>query len=861
MGTTVTRGPAEWAGDITVGPGKLQASPIEFVDTESFYAWKEGRNSARATSDPSPATTETESNPTGGREDQSAETRAATTEGAAAFSIGAKVSIAVGAAAGLCLILVVIIHWRKRRSRPDRLESARHKPVRSTATVRPGDPSETLEVSALTGPMTSTAKDTTRWVPGQTPTNSGLLAPATGSLPPETSTTTPDKPKTATRPLFAGSTNVAKETEKSVSSSRYDALPLLGDDIRILVIHKGHSSRLIECTLTIGSEESPYDALSYVWAQPVDPLPRGEELLGHVRLRFGPSQSPIDFDVGPNLELALRHLRQRHVDRPVWTDQICINQDEKSDERAQQVHRMDRFYGKATQVIAWLGGDSTGVSDLIEKARIATVRPSTFLIGHEIDMAKHQSREKFRSLIDENDLLTLIRIARLPFWSRRWILQEVTLAPDVVMQMGNYTFTWDNLLVLVELFDEQMFHPSDDYHVVVDNCQVDDEFTFANTVRRRIRPMQMLRWQLKERGAEFRLLDLVQALRNWDCGVPVDRVIALISLVHGPDRDLNTLSKSQRVISSAAHATASNHSLAERIKNAYRKILTDPKMDVIKEVCGMVEVYGRLFESHALTYNRLDGLNCHNGDKLPEFPSWIPNFHSKKRMYSLIEGVPHPGNWLSQHDPIFSASGNTSPAIVRKGSPSADTLEATGHLFDIVERTAEAFECPTSMPVNLAPSIVQEWAERVGPEIGSWEPGAYGINFAEAVRFTSVAGLTTQRTYLAGARASPMELYPSLPHPGQSILHHMSVVHERPVFRAVCGRRPFLTKKGYIGLGPAATSEGDYVCLLFGGQTPYLIRANGDGRWEFVGESYVHGIMDGEGIRDGSPRGQVFTFV
>ena len=96
-------------------------------------------------------------------------------------------------------------------------------------------------------------------------------------------------------------------------------------------------------------------------------------------------------------------------------------------------------------------------------------------------------------------------------------------------------------------------------------------------------------------------------------------------------------------------------------------------------------------------------------------------------------------------------------------------------------------------------------------------------------------------------------------------------------------RTLFLTRGGYLGLGPATTKPGDEVWLVAGARTPFVMRGvprdKGKGRAvdgvrhggkqgqepvgavveqivedggvcrRFVGESYVHGIMDGEAFR------------
>jgi hypothetical protein len=52
--------------------------------------------------------------------------------------------------------------------------------------------------------------------------------------------------------------------------------------------------------------------------------------------------------------------------------------------------------------------------------------------------------------------------------------------------------------------------------------------------------------------------------------------------------------------------------------------------------------------------------------------------------------------------------------------------------------------------------------------------------------------------------------------------------------------------KGYVGLGPKEVKPGDIICLFSGSYLPHVIRATEGGRYELIGEAYVHGIMDGE---------------
>ena len=77
-----------------------------------------------------------------------------------------------------------------------------------------------------------------------------------------------------------------------------------------------------------------------------------------------------------------------------------------------------------------------------------------------------------------------------------------------------------------------------------------------------------------------------------------------------------------------------------------------------------------------------------------------------------------------------------------------------------------------------------------------------------------------------------------------------------------CGRRFFVTRRGYFGLGSNAMKVEDRVCLFQGGKTAYLVRPTGRQAHHFIGDAYVHGLMNGEMLpmlRSGRLRGKEFV--
>ena len=79
----------------------------------------------------------------------------------------------------------------------------------------------------------------------------------------------------------------------------------------------------------------------------------------------------------------------------------------------------------------------------------------------------------------------------------------------------------------------------------------------------------------------------------------------------------------------------------------------------------------------------------------------------------------------------------------------------------------------------------------------------------------------------------------------------LSAVESSLQFRSL-----FVTRSGLLGLGPTTVVAGDVVAVLGGCKVPVVLRGVGGGgggqggkkRYRLVGETYVHGIMDGEGV-------------
>jgi hypothetical protein len=137
--------------------------------------------------------------------------------------------------------------------------------------------------------------------------------------------------------------NPPKNAQYPQDTKAYVYQELQGErTIRLLRIQQKFPFQKVRCQFEnaqIG-ESGPYEAISYVWVDPV----RTSSILvdgGQLVITKG--------------AYAIIHRRQSwRRDQLIWIDQVCINQDD-SNEKASQVQMMEHIYKEAVRVTAYLG--------------------------------------------------------------------------------------------------------------------------------------------------------------------------------------------------------------------------------------------------------------------------------------------------------------------------------------------------------------------------------------------------------------------------------------------------------------------------------------------------------------------------
>lgn len=117
------------------------------------------------------------------------------------------------------------------------------------------------------------------------------------------------------------------------------------DQIRVIQLRPGSFQEPAQCDIAITTLEdghqAGYHALSYAW---------GDHTVNRQILDINEK----GFEVHWNLYEALQYVRGERKTITLWTDLMCINQND-TEERNAQVQQMGRIYAQAKHVLVWLG--------------------------------------------------------------------------------------------------------------------------------------------------------------------------------------------------------------------------------------------------------------------------------------------------------------------------------------------------------------------------------------------------------------------------------------------------------------------------------------------------------------------------
>jgi hypothetical protein len=348
--------------------------------------------------------------------------------------------------------------------------------------------------------------------------------------------------------------------------------------------------RLVQVNLR---DEFAYEAISYTWGSPV---------FSH-DLFF---DDKTLMNITPSLSDALRRFRLPLSTRRLWVDAVCINQSDNS-EKSTQIPLMARIFGEAQRVLVWLGywpKEERVLEELSILARKMLLSSRTGENAVSLDRVFNG----------------LEQISKLPWFSRRWVIQEVVLNTDVSLFCGTWELSWLRLMTLVKA------------------CA---RFAPSETSVRALRSLSSMndlwhRWAYDQSSEkDCSLSRLLDAFDRFECSDDRDRIYALTSLAEGLTTSTPPRDKDRR----SSKSSHESDKLSEEFSIYVDYSLSTEEVYTVN--AGNIVNFGHTFWLLREAADR--GLSC----RRQELPSWVPDWRQPKAGRSL---------WRSLEPPILDIS-------------------------------------------------------------------------------------------------------------------------------------------------------------------------------------------------------------
>jgi hypothetical protein len=575
---------------------------------------------------------------------------------------------------------------------------------------------------------------------------------------------------------------------------------LRSDEFRLLyLLPPDNKSATIKCRIRHTRLRSPpkYQALSYAWSYEVDSEPRtvrqgNTQYMIFAEDGYGPQNILVNghnFTITNNLYFALKRLRAGlKKPRTLWIDQICINQKDV-DERSSQVLHMRRIYTQAEVVVIWLGKQDKFSEVAMPFLPVFTdALEQEDLALSEAGLQAHLKDEYFHAQVT-----TLHFLLDRPWWHRVWVIQEVALAKQAVVCCGSDFYLYDDF--------ERLFHAVLDGRVrsLLGRDGIPQEtlgilFLLLDSCTGGASLSQLKLEQ--SRGQRVALSTALKHTSNFLATDPRDKVFALLGLTSEnlmrPDYRLTTL----QVYSSAMTCMLKEDG-------------------DLRAFCWLGDV----------------------DDQDPDWPSWVRDFTKFKAGASFS----HRFEWKDSKR-LYSASGTI------EGNPLAFTVREEGKVLvlrgirvDVIAELGDESPEPSEILTR------QDNTPSLGDILPSWKRVAGLLDSEvedsrlEAFWRTVLADQGAQDFDLNGDQVhsdlAPTRLpkvAPSLP-PSEDLEKAIIDALDHGPGPQYC-RRLFTTEGARMGIAPRLARRGDIVCVLVGGEVPYVLRPGSEGYYEMLGE-------------------------
>ncbi|KAI8664920.1 HET domain-containing protein [Fusarium sp. Ph1] len=683
------------------------------------------------------------------------------------------------------------------------------------------------------------------------------------------------------------------------------ASQLDNDSIRLVRFRKpGLTQRTAELSLELSiwqlqdSGKPGYHALSYTWGPS-----EGDGCYTSSDMR------PIllngrKFHVYPNLHDALVQLQNSLVTEYHWIDAICINQEDES-EKAAQVSMMAHIYFSAAQVNVWVGRSNEDTPMVMALIRnLAMYINNVYAIEGDLDplLERKVKQLGLPSLTTEN-WLPLVKFYFQNWFKRSWVIQEVALARNVHLVMGNKGYiTWKDLTDANGIMNRLGFYPGG---LTEMQQGLGDEWMLPAIGY----PAEMIMANVLCKSRDFNepeyqfLLPQIEILTgsdSWRRGTAPMLAFLLTRCrrAHASDqRD-----KVYSLLGIAKFAAAVKGAPPTCIEVDYTDSST-PATVFTKATAFILE------ECNHLAFISLASLIiCKDGENLeltPDLPSWVPDFSTSAQHATTMpllcysKHFEFDASWYRELGSlglrIYGAELHVK--AVRIGTlsvVSTSVAEALMRTWEFEPFAGLLLKCAQRYTLTGELAIEAFWrtlifdtethgAHPASPELGSafgcWvlQTIFYYVEHSDLPGYGCEATIRCMKHYKALAdrdahvagdmlpdfdrvrdtlrrlgliRNAEGKLVVDLPDEENRKIKRLGDAFGSLVNAFGHFRRFFLTEEGHMGMGGLAVEENDSVWVVSSCPVPLVLRPREDGSYQLIGDSYVHGIMHGEAVKN-----------
>jgi Heterokaryon incompatibility protein (HET) len=577
-----------------------------------------------------------------------------------------------------------------------------------------------------------------------------------------------------------------------------------------------------------------------------------------------------------NLFAALTNLRKRDDIKWIWIDALCINQNDIN-EKNHQVSLMRQIYSRAERVLSWLGeedGDAQLAFSLIERWAEAILSTSPTLENWPNSEPLRMAVATIVRPFEEQEWAAVWSFFRNSYWERIWIIQEVFLARQCLIICGRHKIMFDKILWVHRAWFGGDLRLTRLAEILNAASYSEQFFGFINIVRNQISETRNTHNPDLE-PSTCRVLStfpfLLRTSSNLLATDARDKIYGLIGLMNVDippipvDYGKSVADVYKNVVSLLVQTTRRLDVLTFGGMNIVENIskfnlpswVPDFQSNFTTKICEYTAFYNTLYfhasgKSSAecrftagLMRISINGMLC---DKVAAVAAPSPNSGERLRQWlSFILG--HQDHFEPRHTSVQQIlfrtiitdhlwRGFESPQFLASHLE-FDFFRAAAGFLSAVKCIYENKHLPYFNPSDATPQT--EMSPEIKQTLGTWfhRSAWMGDNdnhpqiAAEAANFLGSPHMRDRLRWPEDVKFNKDE-------DGNKYIVYFSFWFSKSDSRCL-----FITKNGYMGVGPPSAKEGDNVFLPLGCSVPLIIRADVR-NYKLVGDSYICGMMQGE---------------